>query len=180
MSKFNLLLVLTMGLNGFGCASLDRHVHHSHPLYPATVTVFNSFTQEPLWSYDVPPGYKIILDFNTDVVGNVKYQPGSARPTQMKWSLYPSHVIGLHDAFPLATPEASDVVSLPGVGVRNRLTLRPAEIEPWDAGYVPPAPEPTTQEILDDTAVEDAADAAQGQAEEAGQEAGEQAMDEMQ
>lgn len=106
-----------------GCVSLNRNVYRSHPDRPSTVTVYNSVTQEPFWSYDVPPNYKLILDYDIGDSGNVCTPFGARRPSKLTWSLYPDDAPGWLDKFPFGWPKESDTVYFPGVSVREKVTF---------------------------------------------------------
>ena len=106
-----------------GCTSMDKQVIRSSPSRPATVTLIDTTTGKPVWSYDVPVGYKMIVDFDTDMWGVRKENPGEATTTEMAWKLLPSDAFAFAEDFPMSGGESSGVVPIDHP-VRVQLTYR--------------------------------------------------------
>jgi len=139
-----------------GCRSDDRHLYQSHTSYPTTLTVVKTPSQEPVWSYDIPAGYHMILDFDSDHQAQRNY-PGGPVPTEMNWALYSpttKHFYLAADEGPVAT----DVVAMPGTTVAIKVTYREPEtqiqrtvdlpagdVQVSDQGVVPVEPQDAQQ-----------------------------------
>lgn len=106
-----------------GCTSMDKQVVRSSPSRPATVTLIDTTTGLPVWSYDVPVGYKMIVDFDTDMWGTRKENPGEATTTEMQWKLLRSDAYALAEDFPFSSGESNGVVPI-DTPVRVQLTYR--------------------------------------------------------
>ncbi|MEO0966135.1 MAG: hypothetical protein AAFY08_13585 [Planctomycetota bacterium] len=76
-------LAATLGL---GCTSQDRHVFESPAYRPVTITVLDGVDREPIWSYDIPPGYILTLDTDADLRPQQNYAGGN-RATELKWAV---------------------------------------------------------------------------------------------
>lgn len=123
-SLFTLVLTATLGAGLLtGCTSMDKQVIRSSPSRPATVTLIDTTTGEPVWNYDVPVGYKMILDFNTDMWSIRKENPGEATTTEMAWKLLASDAIGYAEDFPMSGSEDSGTVPI-NSPVRVQLSYR--------------------------------------------------------
>lgn len=70
-------------VEGGAGASLDRHVYVSTEFRPVTLTVFDANTRQPQWSYDVPVGKKLVLEFYDDAYPDEAYTT-----TKMKWDVW--------------------------------------------------------------------------------------------
>ncbi len=143
-----------------GCRSNDEHTYKSHVYRPTTVTVVKTPSQEPIWSYDVPGGYVMALDFDSDTRPQRNYV-GGPNPTQMNWALYgpeTGDVWGVRTESPVAT----DVVAMPGTTVAILVTYRepdapaattvempPTDVEVSDQGVTPVTPEEAARETAE-------------------------------
>lgn len=68
------------------CASQDKHVFESTDHLPATVTVVDTTTDQTLWSRDVPPQHKLVMDFDRD--GEVEFFKVTGKPaTSLRYTL---------------------------------------------------------------------------------------------
>lgn len=74
-----------------GCASYseDRAVYHSTYMSPKTVHVTDVISGEAVWTYDVPPGHILMVEFDvgSGTLESVRQERGY--PTRMEWALYP-------------------------------------------------------------------------------------------
>lgn len=64
--------------------SRDQHVYVSRPWTPKTVSLYDTRTDEVIWSVDVPVGYKVVVDFergDNQLVEN---------PDKMIWDVMPA------------------------------------------------------------------------------------------
>jgi hypothetical protein len=130
------LVGLTAALVSTACTSTDRHLYESTVMRPTNVAVADATTGNVLWSYEIPVGYAMLLDF--EVPGQIEPLKVNDTPAKLlKWSLRP--ITGKTDPFddyPLARAEKKGRVELPGVDVIQRVSLRPAPEYP--EGYVKP------------------------------------------
>ncbi|QQE13523.1 hypothetical protein JD969_08720 [Planctomycetota bacterium] len=118
-----LSLLLTVVLFA-GCTSFDRHVYESTPVSLKTITIVKKPSGEPIWSYDVPSGYRLILDFNSDEQVSNKGNSHSVIPTEMNWKLVQGTESDLTGLYVFTHSEESGVVPLPGTPIQQIMTLR--------------------------------------------------------
>ncbi|QDU32149.1 hypothetical protein KS4_01780 [Poriferisphaera corsica] len=129
MKLTSLLSLLMMVVFFVGCSSLDRHVYESTPTSLKTITVVKKPSGEPIWSYDVPSGYRLVMDFNTDEQVSNKANSHSVIPTQMSWKLIKGDEDDLTGLYMMTHAEESDVVALPGTPIQMVVSLRSASGE---------------------------------------------------
>ena len=81
-----MMLVLTTGCS----ISEDRHVHESTAMAPKVSYVADEYTQETVWSYEVPPGHILVVDFDHggETFAWSRQDPGGAE--KFDWYLYRS------------------------------------------------------------------------------------------
>ena len=138
------LVVLVVGVSAMmmlgGCWSADRSAYKSTPFSPKSVTVVDATTFEAIWTYDIPVGHTLVVD----------YEPSkqTKSPTKMNWTLYKGDDQDLAQNYPDAfTKEASGSVKLPGGPVKTDVVMRASPEAP---GTKPPAlesaPAPATSE----------------------------------
>ncbi|WP_432798623.1 hypothetical protein [Poriferisphaera sp. WC338] len=121
LSVLSLVMIFAVSV---GCTSFDRHVYESSQLRPTTLTIVKVPGDEPLWSYDIPVGYKLVVDFNTDdQIGNNK-NSSTVNPTEMTWKLIKGSEEDVSGLYMTTKAEESGVVSLPGTDIRQIVTLR--------------------------------------------------------
>ena len=89
----------TLGLSVFALALLqvatgciyseDREVIKSTYLQPKTVTVVYKPSNETAWTYDIEPGYMLVLERDA-TTGNAEFfQLDQGNPTKLMWGVYP-------------------------------------------------------------------------------------------
>lgn len=67
--------ILTMSALALGaCSSSDRHIFTSTEWSPKTITLFDTRTDEAVWSVDVPVTYKLVVAFE-EGAGPNEYNP---------------------------------------------------------------------------------------------------------
>ncbi|MFI4861162.1 MAG: hypothetical protein ACIAXF_10815 [Phycisphaerales bacterium JB063] len=84
-----LLAVLFVGSTGCASYSEDRATYHSTYMSPKTVSVIDVLTDETVWSYDVPPGHVLMVEFDVDTGRLESIRQERGEPTRMEWALYP-------------------------------------------------------------------------------------------
>ena len=63
--------------------SLDRYTYKSTPTQPKTITLVDIRTGEQIWSYDIPVGKRLSLQFVDDKLDD------TWRPSVMRWDVAP-------------------------------------------------------------------------------------------
>ncbi|MEC9372703.1 MAG: hypothetical protein VYC34_02630, partial [Planctomycetota bacterium] len=93
--------------------SADQTTYVSSTWQPKTVTIYDTRTQEAIWSVDIPVGQKLTVDFGKGNKGQSELMPD-----KMRWRLMPEGQLGgdLVNEMPVPPPSARLV----------QLTLRPA------------------------------------------------------
>ncbi len=76
-----------------GCASYseDRAVYHSTYMSPKTVHVTDVISGEAVWTYDVPPGHILMVEFDVGSGNLESIRQERGYPTRMEWALYPEN-----------------------------------------------------------------------------------------
>lgn len=124
-------LVLGVGVAAMmmlgGCYSSGRAAYKSRPFQPTTVTVVDATTFEAIWTYDIPVGHTLLVQFDP----NMRHR----NPKTMKWSLYKGDDQDLVQDYPNGFAMSSGKVKLPGGPVKTDVTLRAAPELP---GTLPP------------------------------------------
>lgn len=62
----------------------DMHTYVSRPWEPKTITLVDTRSGESIWSSDVPVGYKLVIDFETNRHGT------DDLPDRMLWEIFPA------------------------------------------------------------------------------------------
>jgi hypothetical protein len=92
--------------------SQDTFVYVSRPHEPKTVTLIDTRSGEAIWTYDVPVGSKLVIDFEADESEGIP-----ERPDLMRWELMnDTELMGrLDNAIPVpaATARRLDVTLRP-------------------------------------------------------------------
>jgi len=137
-----LALALTLSV---GC-SRDRHEINSTYHLPATLTLIDTVTDQTVWSMDIPPGQRLVYDFNYDNSHNEALKSPNVPPSTMTWWTYPANVQANYGNYNTGKALDSDTVELSGRPVLQRITYReataPAQpaslVSPEDAAKLPP------------------------------------------
>jgi hypothetical protein len=138
-------LVLGLGVAALlmlgGCWSKGQAAYKSRPFQPTTITVVDATTFEAIWTYDIPVGYTL----------KINYEPSNQTrsPKVMKWALYEGDDQDLVENYPTGFASASGKVKLPGGPIKTDITLRRAPELP---GSSPPEIEATPPTLSDDQA----------------------------
>ena len=145
-------------LSAFAGCSADRAVYPSTEFRPARVEVVDTLNDETLWVMDVPPGQKLVIDFDRRSGLNKEWEAWEApadAPTNLEWRLYPLKARKLFTSgYYMGSPLNEGSVDLGGVPVMVNLQTLPRESGPPVAE--PMAPETTPQPAADpDTAEQD-------------------------
>lgn len=83
------LAVLFVASTGCASYSEDRAVYHSTYMSPKTVHVTDVITGEAVWTYDVPPGHVLMVEFDVGAGTLESIRQERGYPTRMEWALYP-------------------------------------------------------------------------------------------
>lgn len=131
-----LIASLIMALPLAGCLyfeggplySANRFTYISTPDSPKTITLYDVTSNQAIWSYEIPVGRQLVIDFNR----NAGEGEGSDYPDLMKWNDFPAgELIGLL---------GNELSVPPPTARRVELTLR---VSPESIGEDLLAPPPT-------------------------------------
>ncbi|MEM9416648.1 MAG: hypothetical protein AAGA29_14400 [Planctomycetota bacterium] len=171
-----LLAVLFVGATGCASYSEDRATYHSTYMSPKTVTVVDVLTDESVWSYDVPPGHVLMVEFDVGRGNLESIRQERGNPTTLEWALYPESAgrsLLRKQHFRGSSVERG-THDLDGRPVRLEMTVG----EPVSPEAIAPAPR-TIEEIEADLLPEpDAPEAAEEAVEDAADDAAEEMMEE--
>jgi len=136
-----LLFVATTGCTSY---SEDRAVYQSTYMSPKTVYVTDVISGDTIWTYAVPPGHVLMVEFDvgSGTLESVRQERGN--PTTMEWAVYPEAAgrsLLRKNHFRGSAVERGEQ-SLPGRPIRMGFTVG----EPVDSNTVAPPPR-TIEEI---------------------------------
>jgi len=143
MSTLALALVF-VGSTGCASYSEDRAVYQSTYMSPKSVYVTDVISGDTIWSYDVPPGHVLMVEFDvgSGTLESVRQERGN--PTTMEWALYPESAGRslLRKNHFRGTAIETGEQTLPGRPIRTGFTVG----QPVDSNTLAPAPR-TIEEI---------------------------------
>lgn len=114
LAKRSLALAALFGLSvAVGCISNDRHVFNSSYHDPATIAILDLETKAELWSKPIPPGSRLIIDFDRDGHDNMFITTGIPADA-LSYQLYKPNAGMAIYGYPHAAPVESGKVKLPG------------------------------------------------------------------
>ena len=83
------LALLFLGATGCASYSEDRSVFHSTAMSPKTYYVIDVISGETVWTYDIPPGHVLMVEFDVEkgaALESIRQERGY--PNYMEWALY--------------------------------------------------------------------------------------------
>lgn len=169
-----------------GCASYseDRAVYHSTNMSPKSVYVTDVLTGDTIWSYDVPPGHVLMIEFDvgSGTLESVRQERGY--PNTMEWALYPEQAgrsLLRKNHFRGSAVERGEQ-PLQGRPIRTGFTVGqpvgPADVAPAPRTFEEIQRDINEGELPEPDAVEDAGEDMEDAAEDAGEDAAEEEMTE--
>lgn len=123
-----LMLFSTILLQGAtGCwHSEDRSIYTSTYMNPQSVYAVYKPSNETVWTYDIPPQHKLLVEFDSPGEGGMFYATRNL-PTRLEWALYPidaSHSFFMPERLVSSAIE-SGTVELNGTPIILGATVRP-------------------------------------------------------